>query len=256
MTSKKNIVICGYPKSGTTWLSRLVAELVDCPLVGALGFAPGAAREGHRRVSQFDCYTSHHTFDSLTSGRLGDFFRLIYIVRDPRDVAISAAHHFRVHLLAEKPGNSRAVAALKIRVNRAVPYFVKRRRLIRAVLYGDSALSYWLATPWLRHYLPFKQSDTLILKYEELLDDPTARCVEILSYLGVERSAERIEAAIHEQSFRKQKAWFKSQGLTAEYAFLRRGSCGYWRDELSRGEKQLFVDELGSELAALSYPID
>jgi hypothetical protein len=256
ITKKKNVVICGYPKSGTTWLSRLVGELLGCPLVGALGFAPAAAREGHQRISEYDCYTSHHTFESLISGQVGGFFKLIYIVRDPRDVAISAAHHFQVALFAPGPASGKAVAALKRRVNRAVPYFVKRRRMINAVLRGDPTSSLWLATPWRQHYLQFRQSDALIVRYEDLLDDPTTECLQILSYLRVEKSNEAIAQAISNQSFLTKKRLFESQGLTAEYSFLRRGSYGYWREELSPRQKRLFVDELGDELAALSYAMD
>lgn len=255
-TTKKKIVVCGYPKSGTTWLSRLVGELLPCPLVGALGFAPAAAREGHERISEFDCYTSHHTCEALLSGQVGAFFKLIYIVRDPRDVAISAAHHFQVDLFGAKQADGKLAAALKRRANRIAPYFVKRNRMINAVLHGDPSLSLWLATPWRQHYLQFKRSDALIVKYEDLLDDPGAHCLRILSYLGVERSSESVAQAISSQSFQTKKRFFKSQGLAAEYEFLRRGGCGYWRDELSARQKQLFVDELGSELAALSYSTD
>lgn len=253
---KKNIVVCGYPKSGTTWLSRLVGELLPCPLVGALGFPPAAAREGHERISEYDCYTSHHPFESLSSGQVGDFFKLVYIVRDPRDVAISAAHHFQIDLFGARTTNNRLVAAVKRRVDRAVPYFVKRNRMIDAVLHGDASLSLWLATSWKQHYLQFRRSDALVVKYEDLLDDPAKECLQILSYLGVDRPSDGIARAISNQSFLTKKRFFESQGLTAEYEFLRRGSYGYWRDELSRRQKQLFVDELGSELEALSYPVD
>ena len=223
--------------------------------MGGWGFSSGSAIEGHGRVSDFECYTSHHTLASLASGKIGDYFKLVYIVRDPRDVAISAAHHFRVNILPIR-GSNRLVAAVNSRVSRAVPYFVKRRRLIEAILYGDPSLSLWLATSWRDHYLQFRQSNVLILKYEDLLDDPMTKCVELLSYLDIRRSDGSIAEAISEQSFEKKKALFKARGPTAEYEFLRRGGTGYWRDELSSKHKKLFVDELREELVALSYAID
>jgi aryl sulfotransferase len=216
----------------------------------------GVAREGLGRASEYDTYKSHYTLASLRSGQLGHCFKIIYIVRDPRDVAISAAHHFQANLFSSGRRSNRVIAALKARVNRAVPYPLKRRQMINAVLFGDACLSPWLGIPWRDHYLQFRQSDSLMIKYEDLLKEPVTQCVEILSYLDMTRSDESIAKAISNQSFQKRKRLFESQGLAAEYVFLRRGSYAYWRDELSRRQKQLFIDELGEELTALSYPID
>jgi hypothetical protein len=191
----------------------------------------------------------------LASGNVGAFFKLIYIVRDPRDVAISAAHHFPIDLFEARLSRSKRVATLKRGANHSVPHFVKLRMTINAVLHGDPAVNFWLTTPWREHYRQFQQSDALVVRYEDLLDEPETRCAAILSYLGVERSSDSIARAIADQSFEKRKRDFRSQGLTAEYEFLRRGSSGYWREELTRRQKQRFVDELGDELAALSYAV-
>jgi len=257
MTDKKNdIVVCGYPKSGTTWLSRLVAELVGCPFHGDLGYSDGRPLEGRGRESDFDCYKSHRTLPSLATPGLHPRQKLIYIVRDPRDVAISAAHHFRVNLFSTVRSGNAVMAAMNTRLARIVPYAVKRNRMVRAVLYGDPSLSLWLGIPWRDHYGEFRRSDTLILKYEDLLDDPRAKCGELLSYLGISRSERLIADAISNQSFEKKKAVFASRGMTTEFAFLRKGSRGYWRSELGTKQKQLFRDEIGEELQALSYSLD
>ena len=33
----ETVYVVGYPKSGCTWLTRLVAELLGCPVSGFLG---------------------------------------------------------------------------------------------------------------------------------------------------------------------------------------------------------------------------
>jgi hypothetical protein len=253
VTAKTNIVVCGYPKSGTTWLSRLVAELVQCPLQGDFGFSVGVRKEGQERDCDYDCYKSHRTLASLVAELPADRFKIIYVVRDPRDVAISAAHHFRVNLVSARWAANKVMAALNSRLR--VPYTVSRNRMVKAVLYGDPSVSHWLGLPWRDHYREFRQSDCLVVKYESLLEDPLAQCGQIISYLGISKSNQGIADAISNQSFEKKKIHFKSQGLASEYAFLRRGSHGYWRSELSRRQKQLFVEAVGEELRALSYPL-
>ena len=96
---KKKIIIAGYPKSGNTWLTRLVANLVDCPVAGFWGSDHDEiASEGASRMSEFECYKAHQTYEDLIqcSDWSGDC-SVIYIIRDPRDVALSGANFFRFY---------------------------------------------------------------------------------------------------------------------------------------------------------------
>ena len=86
----KKIIIAGYPKSGNTWLSRLTANLVGCPVEGFL-YNPNnveIAIEGTERVSDYRVYKSHHQLSELTKEDIQNS-KIIYVVRDPRDVLCS-----------------------------------------------------------------------------------------------------------------------------------------------------------------------
>src|SRR6056297_564086 len=98
--SRQIVIASGYPKSGNTWLTRLTAQLIGCPVKGFWTQPQNKdhAIEGTERVSEYRCFKSHHTYQSLeesftTFGNRTE--KVIYIVRDPRDVAISATFFFK-----------------------------------------------------------------------------------------------------------------------------------------------------------------
>jgi len=66
---KKNIFIIGYPKSGTTWLARLLAEIIACPCKGYWGKRrtnrDEYATEGLKRKSEFRVWKGHHSVEIL-----------------------------------------------------------------------------------------------------------------------------------------------------------------------------------------------
>jgi hypothetical protein len=260
MDQKKSIIICGYPKSGTTWLSRLVADMVDCPLLGNWGFVGQQSQyvEGTERVSAFNCYKSHHQWAQLQDTlRKGDC-RLLYIVRDPRDVAISARHHFTLSYprlrrgLSLLPGGRLIYAQILSAVRRLTRKQDTNRKLVNAVIYGDQSISGWLAVSWRDHYIPFRNAGVLMTRYEDLLEQPLPTCRRILNYLGVHKSDADIQQSIENQSFDNRKKSVPSPNRY-KYRVLRRGGSGYWQAELSNDEKDLFTTVCASELRELSY---
>lgn len=108
----KEIVVVGYPRSGNVWLSRLLAEALDAPVV-AYPFAP-AWGPSLAETSKGNGGWSIVQIHALPS--VGDAFwlpgwridlrhkgkrKIVHVVRDPRDIAASIEHYYRLKTMEE-----------------------------------------------------------------------------------------------------------------------------------------------------------
>ena len=91
----KRVLVVGYPK----------AAVLGDPAGGGIDRLPVAgfwqrerkeiAIEGEDRISEYRCYKSHHQLVELGVLPNEPDTWLVYILRDPRDIAISSATHFQ-----------------------------------------------------------------------------------------------------------------------------------------------------------------
>jgi len=246
--NKKNIIIIGYPKSGTTWLSRLVAELISCPLRGDWGFETlnPPYREGTERDSDYQCFKSHHIYSDLMDASTLKFHRAIYIVRDPRDVVVSGCYYFSFlpKLLAKKNTAAKINPILRKTYNKLVSKKEKKRQMIKAVLSGNKNIDPWLGFSWKEHYNSYRNKNILIVKYEDLIDATELECLKILDHLGITQTREHILSSIENQSFQNRRLMDVDKSDSHQKKLLRKGTYGNWKKEFSKNEKSLFKDKL------------
>ena len=73
MNRKIPIYVIGYPKSGTTWLTRMLGDLFECPTGASIAAADDSeiATEGADRVSDYVVRKGHFVFteDESKAGR-------------------------------------------------------------------------------------------------------------------------------------------------------------------------------------------
>lgn len=229
---KKNIIVVGYPKSGTSWLSKLVAELIECPLKGNWGYKilNDPLEEGHNRQSDYSCYKSHHTYKEIFDADQKRIEKIIYIIRDPRDIVISGIYFFKFF-----KKNSF--------INKLLPNNFKKKQMIKAVLYGNKKLNQWCEFSWKDHYESYLNKDIHFIRYEDLIKDPVVECNTILTYLDIERAERSIINAIENQSFKNVK----------DNSNARKGESGYWKKQFSISENQLFIKRLDKSLTYFRY---
>jgi hypothetical protein len=230
-----NIIVAGYPKSGTSWLCRLVGELLQAPVVGYLNSAKDEiAAEGLARRSLSRVQKAHHTWDELSCRFKCVVNQLVYVVRDPRDVIVSGAHFFAFG---------------------AATFSEQLNSMTRAVLEGDASVNPCCAIPWRDHYKAFAGSGCLLVRYEDILDTPEIVCRTLLRYFSVDVDNVAIQQAISLQSFEFKKNAFTFCGDHRRAAHLRAGVKGQWRDCLSVCQQKEITTALASELTELRYPL-
>lgn len=252
----KKILVVGYPKSGSTWLARLVAELISCPVKGFFEEPenPEIAIEGIDRNSKFLIFKGHQPFYQI-SGKIKEK-NLIYIVRDVRDVAISGGNYFNF-----RPSNfaTKLICEIPIagRLFNKFIVIVRTKRskiseMIRTLDKGNRSIS-WCSTPWDKHVRPYLEHGVLVIRYEDLLSNPVGECKKILSQIGIKRSDDEICASIKKQSFETIKKKFLQEGDMRRANFLREGKSGVWKRKLTKKQKTSLNSRFFDTLKTLGY---
>ncbi|CAN5582919.1 sulfotransferase domain-containing protein [soil metagenome] len=257
----KNIIVVGYPKSGCTWATRLVAELVRCPVAGFWqSTKKEIAVEGQDRVSEFRCYKSHHPLPELGVSPPDETNRVLYILRDPRDIALSAANHFQFVRYPFLRWPFRFLPqGEKLYRHTLYPVLVRQNyrleRMTEALLHCSAAVHKSVRLSWREHWRPYAEAGVPIVRYEDLLASPAEEAARILRHLGLERSAPGIAAAIENQSFARKKQLLLEQGETGRAKFLRVGKSGQWRENLPPYLQRRFAEELKTEFSQWNYAV-
>jgi hypothetical protein len=247
----KRVLVVGYPKSGTTWLTRLVAELLNAPVRGFWKepWREEIAQEGSERVSDIEVYKGHQLFRNVRHEfRLSD---IVYVVRDVRDVAISGANYFSFRPKAQL---SRVMnSARRLMESEAQRIDRRIRLMIHALSEGDAAVSPWCAPAWDAHVQSYIGANVFFVRYEDVLAAPRDACQRLVEHLGVVCSWSEIQRAIQAQSFENVKRRVRAQGDVKRAELLREGRSGGWRDRLTEEQRVFCEARFASTLSALGY---
>ncbi len=259
MKPQNRIIICGYPKSGSTWLTRLTADVVGCPVAGFWNQPRNneIAIEGENRVSDFVCYKSHHSYCQLLESFMvngNNTEKVIYIVRDPRDVIVSALHYFNKPFA--HPILFYLMKFFRIEKQYSSRYRLAKKRIDRMtdfLLYGTKKLP-WMHNPWSEHVESYLRSEALLIRYEDLLEKPLEEMEKVLNYLELMREQAEVLKSIESQSFETKKRAFTLRNDRKNSSFMRSGRAGDWKNYLSEEQNSRIADHLKELMVRLGYP--
>jgi hypothetical protein len=239
-----DVFLVSFPKSGNTWTRFLLANLIY-PLEPAT-FAnihrlipdpEGTAKRDFDRMRKPRIIKSHDCFDPR-------YPRVIYIVRDPRDVVVSQYHYHR--------------KLRKILDDSPIENFVAR------FLAGDTCphgswgqhVVSWLATRQ-------EQSRFLLLRYEDMIADTAREMEKIVKFIGIASGPEQIVQAVERSSAGRMRQLERAQtdqcDLTKnsrkDLSFVRAAGSGGWKSDLPQPMVGKIEAAWGSLMRCLGYEL-
>jgi len=214
--------LVSFPRSGNTWTRFLVCNLLnpDDPV----NFAQLESRipeiydvtdRALRAFPRPRMIKSHESFDPR-------YKKIIYIVRDPRDVLLS---YYEFQL-------KRRVITEECSLEDFVPRFMDSEFEPKTGSWRDHVVS-WISTRG-------GQKNFLQLRYEDMLANTERESTKIASFLGIDAKAERIARAVELSSadrMRKLESeqsgeWKETKETRQDKPFVRTATAGGWKSAL------------------------
>jgi len=239
-------MIVSYPRSGNTWTRFLVANLLhpdkNVSFTNIEHLIPDTAAISSRalkRIPRPRVMKSHEYFDHC-------YPRVIYIVRDPRDVALSFYNFQRKY---------RQIAddlSLDCYVD---DYVNGRLNSASWGTWGENVAS-WVCTRG-------KRSDFLLLRYEDMMTDPKHQLSRIATFLALSPTEASLEtttrkcSADHMRRMEKleENQWTATKKHRKDIPFVGKAKAGGWQTQLSEASVARIEVEWGDLMAMLGYSL-
>jgi Sulfotransferase domain len=240
-----DVFLTSYPRSGNTWTRFLVGNLVyqnqPVTFLTVERLVPDMYKSSDRvlrNLARPRILKSHECFDPR-------YRKVIYIVRDPRDVAVSN-YHWELKLRSVRDG---------FPIEDFVPRWMEPEFWPRIGSWGDHVTS-WLSTRQ-------GKKGFLLLRYEDLKKDPQRALAQVAEFLGIEPSLERLNRAVELSSadnmrkLEKQESaqWVATTLTRQDKPFVRNATSGGWKAVLPEQTVAYIEKHWGHLMRNLGYEL-
>ena len=243
--SENDFYLVSYPRSGSTWLRVILSEIIFGRSGDSLKDLPNYMPEIgiDKRKDELIRSTSYivKTHEIYRQrARTASFKKVIYLVRDPRDVAVS---YFRYQAAKYDQHD-----------------FKK---------YLDDWVSdrIWPGS-WQTHVMSWVgpgsenlDNDIYIIRYEDLLSKPHVTIEKLVEFIGLSDSSEKsiddaiVNASIQKMREKEEKGVWKGVDIEG-MSFIGPGKKELWREKLTEEQAELITKFSKELLLQLNYTID
>jgi sulfotransferase family protein len=238
--------LVSYPRSGNTWTRFLVANLLRPQEAASFATIERVVPDAEAQSSRYmrgiaspRMIKSHSYFDPR-------YPRVIYIVRDPRDVALSYYDFSRKYRQIED----------SYPLERYIGDFVTGH-LISADwgTWGENVASWVFARG--------ARPGFLLLRYEDMQGHPERELTRIAKFLGIDASPELLQTTLERSSADRMremertqgKDWVSTKDKRSDIPFIRTASAGGWRTKLRPESVAQIESAWGNIMQQLGYEL-
>lgn len=230
-------LVTEFPKSGGTWFSKMLSELTNTP------FPPPIASPKFKK-------------SILRGTKLynKNFHNIIVVMRDGRDIMVSAYFHM---LFNHEANQTYAVEEIRNRlqfedydnVEKNMPEFIKY------MFTQYPKIGYSTRFSWADFVDSWINKNCHIVKYEDLLIDPTKTMMLATKHItGKEINIDQVAEVTNKYSFKKLTG--RNRGEEVRTSFARKGISGDWKNYFNTDSKLIFHKYAGPQLIDLGYETD
>jgi hypothetical protein len=236
--------LVSFPRSGNTWTRFLIGNVIrpnpPITFLNVESVIPDINALSKRYLDHCPrprILKSHEHFDPR-------YRKVVYIARDPRDVALS---HYNWQRKRQE-------------IDDQFPLDQYISRFIAGDIagwgsWGEHVLS-WLATR-------YNNPDFLLLQYEAMLADPVRELGKVATFLGIQATHERLATAVERSSaenMRKMEKdqggeWVATRGRRNDIPFVGKAKQGNWQALLAESSVEQIESAWGPMMKTLGYEL-